>query len=76
MSSNDKTRNKLMETMRMTKADSSKRVDNSDMKQTKAPQEDKHIKNKEKKMPTKKVVTDSQKLSLDPYQAVRRVWPD
>ena len=31
MSSNDKTRNKLMETMRMTKADSSKRVDNSDI---------------------------------------------
>jgi len=76
MSSKDKTRSKLMETMRMTKADPGKKVDAAEKKQTTAPQESKPIKNKEKKTATKKASTPPQKSSVDPFQATRRVWPD
>ena len=65
-----------METMRMTKADSSKSTENDDTKQTKSSQDDKKISNKKKSTVPKKAVKDSQKLSVDPYQTVRRVWPD
>jgi len=76
MSSSEKTKQKLMETMRMTKADSSKATENVDTKQTKTSQDDKPIMKKNKSAAPKKVAKDSQKLSVDPYQTVRRVWPD
>jgi len=76
MSSKDKTRNKLMETMRMTKGDPGNKVDAVDTKQTIAPQDDKPTKKKEKKTAIKKASEDSQKSSVDPYQTTRRVWPD
>ena len=76
MSSNDKTRNKLMETMRMTKADPGKKAESGDTKQAIAPQDDKPIKKKEKKTAAKKASKGSQKSSVDPYQTTRRVWPD
>ena len=76
MSSSDKTKQKLMETMRMTKADSSKAAEKVDTKQTKTSQEDKTIMKKNKSTAPKKAVKDRQKLSVDPYQTARRVWPD
>ena len=76
MSSNDKTRQKLMETMRMTKADSSKASDNVDTKKIKTSQDDQSIIKKNKNTAPKKPAKDSQKISVDPFQSVRRVWPD
>jgi len=75
MSSSEKTKQKLMETMRMTKADPGKKVGAADTNQTKTSQDDKPIKDKKSTAP-KKAVKDSEKLSVDPYQTVRRVWPD
>lgn len=76
MSSSEKTKNKLMETMRMTKADPGKKVGDADKKQTNTSQDDKPIKDKKKNTAPKKAVKDRQKLSVDPYQTARRVWPD
>lgn len=76
MSSSDKTKQKLMETMRMTKADPGKKVGAVDTKQIKTSQDDKTIKDKKKNTAPKKAVKDSEKLSVDPYQTARRVWPD
>lgn len=76
MSSNEKTKNKLMETMRMTKADPGTKAVSADTKQTKTSQKDKLIKDKKKNTAPKKAEKDSEKLSADPYQTVRRVWPD
>ena len=75
MSSSDKTKQKLMETMRMTKSDSSK-TETAGTKQIKTSQDDKTIKDKKKNTAQKKVAKDSQKLSVNTYQAARRVWPD
>lgn len=76
MSNNEKTKNKLMETMRMTKSDPGKKVDAVDTNQTKAPEDDKAIKKKQNKPTIKKAVNDTEILSVDPYQTSRRVWPD
>lgn len=76
MSSNDKTKQKLMETMRMTKADSSKAAENVDAKQTKTSHDDKTVMKKNKSTAQKKGTKDNSKASVDPYQSMRRVWPD
>jgi len=76
MSGNDKTRQKLVESMRMTKAGSSKAAGDVDTKQNITAQNDKPIKKKKKSVAQKKVVKDTQKISMDPYQTARRVWPD
>jgi len=75
MSNSDKTRKKLMGTTRATKAVSSKGVENIDATQTITPQDDKPIMKKKKNTETK-AKKDSKKLSVDLYQAARRVWPD
>ena len=75
MSSSDKTRQKLMETMRMTKAGSSKTIEDGDTKQPKTSPDDKPIMKKMNSTAPKKEEKKSQK-SVDPYQTVRRVWPD
>lgn len=68
MSGNENTKNKLLDTMRKTKEDSSAK-----------PAEEA---NKPKKEETKAVVKKdapvkkSQKKSSDPFQSARRVWPD
>ena len=76
MSSSDKTKQKLMETMRMSKADPGKKIGATDTKQTKMSQDEITIKDKEKNATPKKAVKGSEKLPADPYQTVRRVWPD
>lgn len=76
MSNNEKTKNKLMETMRMTKADPGKKADSVDSKQTKAPQVEKPAIKEKKATAKKKAVKDTQNLSVDSYQTARRVWPD
>jgi len=75
MSNKEKTKNKLMETMRMTKSDPGKKVDPVASEQIKAPQEDKPV-IKEKKATVKKAVKETQNSSVDSYMAARRVWPD
>ena len=69
MSNKDKTRNKLMETMRMTKADCTNKLNEVD-------EADTPIQKKKKKTTMKKVSKGTPKSSADPYQTVRRVWPD
>lgn len=79
MSSNDKAKQKLMESMRMTRAGSGKKIKQSDKKQNIAPQEVKTVKTvkaKKKISATKKTTTDTQKIAVDPFQSSRRVWPD
>lgn len=76
MSNNDKAKEKLMESMRMTKAGSDKKIEEADTRQNKMPVEDKPVKKKQKSITAKKSANDTQKLSVDPYQAARCVWPD
>jgi len=76
MSNNDKTKQKLMESMRMTKEGSDKKIDDADAKQNIIPKDEKPVKKEKKQATTKKAATDTQKLSVDPFQPVSRVWPD
>jgi len=77
MSNKEKTKNKLMETMRMTKSDPGKKVEPVAVasEQIKAPQDDKPVV-KEKKATAKKSVKETQTSSVGSYMAARRVWPD
>jgi len=76
MSNTDKAKQKLMESMRMTKEGSDKKNEGADTKQNNIPQDEMPIKKKKKNTVTKTTSNDTQKLSVDPYQTVRRVWPD
>lgn len=73
MSNKEKTKNKLMETMRMTKSDPGKKVEPVAVasEQIKAAQDDKPVV-KEKKA----AVKETQTSSVGSYMAARRVWPD
>jgi len=75
-SGSDKTKNKLMETMRMTKADSNKKVDGVNTKQAAKPQNDKPVKKIAKKSAPKKTAKVGEKSSAAPCFSSRRVWPD
>jgi len=76
MSSTEKTKQKLMETMRMTKAETNKKKQSVATKQTTKPQSAKTVVKKKKTTARKKVTKDTKTLSIDPYQSVTRVWPD
>ena len=76
MSNTDKTKQKLMESMRMTKEGSGKKIDEADTKQKITLKDEKTVKKEKKQAATKKAAKDTQKLSVDPYQSVSRVWPD
>ncbi|MCW8935632.1 MAG: hypothetical protein OQK98_12980 [Gammaproteobacteria bacterium] len=77
MSNNDKAKEKLMESMRMTKEGTNKKVEEAaDTRQNKTPQDETPIKKKKKNTISKKISKDSQKTSADPFQSVSRVWPD
>ena len=76
MSNTDKAKQKLMESMRMTKEGSDKKNAGADTKQNNIPQDEMPIKKKKNNTVTKTTSKDTQKLSVDPYQTVRRVWPD
>ena len=76
MSNNDKAKQKLMESMRMTKAGSDKKTEEADSQQDLMPKDDKPVKKEKKIAATKKAAKGTQKVSVDPYQTVRRVWPD
>jgi len=73
MSSNDKAKQKLMESMRMTKAGSSRKTVEADTKKNITPKDGKPVKQKKK---VKKASTNTLKSAVDPYQTERRVWPD
>jgi len=75
MSNKEKTKNKLMETMRMTKSDPGKKVDTVASEQVKAPQDEKPV-IIEKKVTAKKAEKETRNSSADSYMAARRVWPD
>ena len=72
MSNNDKAKQKLMESMRMTKDGSNKKNEEAETKQNAAPKAEKPVA-KEKKPAAPK---NTQKLPVDPFQSVSRVWPD
>ena len=75
MSSNDKTRQKLMESMRKTKAGTSKKTEEAESK-VKA-QDKKPVKEKEQKTDKANKSHNRDKVTGDSYQTVRRrVWPD
>jgi len=76
MSSTGKTKNKLLETMRMTKADSSTDPAEIEAKSDTKPEMRQTVKNKEKNTPIKKAGKETQKEFIDPYQSSQRVWPD
>jgi hypothetical protein len=76
MSNNDKTKQKLMESMRMTKSGSDKKAEEADTNKDTTLQDDKPIKKEKKNTATKKAAKGTEKLSVDPYQSVERVWPD
>lgn len=75
MSNKEKTKNKLMETMRMTKSDPGKKVDPVDTNPIKTPEDDQPV-IKENKATAKKAVKETQNSSVDSYMTARRVWPD
>ena len=86
MSSNDKAKEKLMESMRMTKASSDKSTETTGTAQNVKPLDDKPVMPKKKAVAkkavakkatvTKKASTNAQKTGVNFYQTVRRVWPD
>ncbi|MCW9047571.1 MAG: hypothetical protein OQK46_05775 [Gammaproteobacteria bacterium] len=76
MSNNDKTKQKLMESMRTTKEGSNKKIDEADPKQNITPKDEIPVKKEKKQAATKKVAKNTQKPSVDPFQSASRVWPD
>jgi len=76
MSNNDQAKQKLMESMRMTKEGSEKKIDDTDAKQNITPKNEKPVKKEKTQATIKKATKDTQKLSVDPFQSVSRVWPD
>lgn len=77
MSSNDKTREKLMESMRMTKSDSGKKAEAVEAKSADKPKEAKPAAKKVAKPAAAKKAVKSTTASGDAYQsAQQRVWPD
>ena len=76
MSINDKAKDKLMESMRMTKAGSDTKLEEVDTNKDVTPEDEKTIKKEKKTTAVKKAAKASEKISVDNYQAVRRVWPD
>lgn len=76
MSNNDKAKQKLMESMRMTKDGSNKKNEEAETKQNVAPKAEKPVAKEKQPVATKKAVKNTQKTSADPFQSVSRVWPD
>jgi len=76
MSNTNKTKQKLMETMRMTKAGSSKPVESTAAPASKATPKKKAVTKKKKSVAQKSEIKPTQKSSENPFQAARRVWPD
>lgn len=76
MTSNDKKRQKLVESMRKTKANSSKNIEGVDTKQAIALEDNKPIIKKKKNATTNITGKDTQKFSVDSFRSARRVWPD
>lgn len=74
MSNNEKTRHKLMESMRKTKAGSSSKTEQTDSN-VKA-QETKPVKKKTQKTDKNVPNHSTDKVTADSYQTGRRIWPD
>lgn len=74
MSSNDKTRQKLMESMRKTRASSNEKTEQE--KSNVKSQQKKPVKKKSIKKTRVKPTRISDKVAVDSYQSGRRVWPD
>ena len=64
-SNNDKAKQKLMESMRITKANSGKKIKEVDRRQNITPRDDKPVKQKKKTAATNKMSTDTQKPAVD-----------
>jgi len=79
MSTNDKIRNKLVDSMRKTKETAHIKAEQTPAKAEQAPvQTTKTEKNKivKKEETGNKTVSTSYKVMIDPYQLSFRIWPD
>jgi hypothetical protein len=76
MSSNDKTRQKLMDSMRKTKASTDKKTASAEQKGKSQAKRDKPVKAKPKKAQKKLAEKGNAVTGGDPYQSGRRIWPD
>lgn len=76
MSSNDKTRQKLMESMRRTKAGTDKKTVTAEEKGKSQSKSDKPEKAKARKTKKKAAVKVNAGANADPYQSGHRIWPD
>ena len=76
MSSNDKTRQKLMESMRKTKAGTAKKTSEETKNANSQPREEKPVAKKEKAVSRKKDKKQAPVNTVNLYQCGRRIWPD
>ncbi len=80
MSDNDKTRQKLVDSMRRTKVSATKKAAPKASVETKKAPATKPTpaakKAPVKKAPAKAAAKVTSKVAVDPYQSVRRIWPD
>ena len=76
MSSNDKAKQKLMESMRMTKENSAKKIKETDKKKKINPQDNKAVVPQKTLTETRKASANTPNSAEDSYQSARRVWPD
>jgi len=74
MSTNDKAKEKLMASMRMTKAGTDANSDNPEAKASPEPQDTKP--EKKKSAPAKKVAKDTKSSHTSYIEPSRRIWPD
>jgi len=76
MSNNDKAKEKLMASMRMTKAGTDTSAEMPDTKVSAAPKEDKPVKKKQDTAPVKKVEKSTKTSPTSYIEPSRRIWPD
>ena len=76
MTTNDKTRQKLVESMRKTKAPTTKKSTAAASKNTKSTSDSNSHKKNVNKATKKSAVKDNAQLTADPYRSRGRIWPD
>jgi len=76
MSTNDKAKEKLMASMRMTKAGTDANSEKTETKASPAPQESKPAKKKKESAPAKQVAKDTKSSPATYIEPSRRIWPD
>ena len=76
MATNDKAKEKLLASMRMTKAGADASTDKPEEKASPVTQEAKPAKKKKETAPAKKATKESKSVSTSYITPSRRIWPD